>query len=147
VDKESNLGAFGARLYSSEYGRFVAVDKLWEKYPYSGTYSHAKNTPLRKTDPRRLWDVDVYFPRGVPRDVNPYGILLVRYRHGSVILVMKVKGQGKHRDKRRKDGDTPTGEYDIKGWYVSTNSIHRNVYGPRRRLVFEGESSEIKESG
>jgi RHS repeat-associated protein len=146
VDRESNLGAFGARLYSSEYGRFVAVDKLWEEYLYSGTYSYAKNTPLMKSDPSGLWDVDVYFPRGVPRDVNPYGILLVRDRHGNVIFAMKVKGQGKHRNKKKKDGDTPTGEYDIIGWITPT-AEDRPAYGPNRRLAIDGVSGEIKESG
>jgi RHS repeat-associated protein len=50
VDKESDLGAFGARLYPSEYGRFVAVDKLWEEYGASSTYSYGVNCPTVLAD-------------------------------------------------------------------------------------------------
>jgi hypothetical protein len=31
VDEESDLRAFEARLYSREYGRFVAEETLWEE--------------------------------------------------------------------------------------------------------------------
>jgi RHS repeat-associated protein len=50
VDRESILGAFGARLYSSEYGRFVAVDKLWEEYDSFTTYHYAFLEPLTYED-------------------------------------------------------------------------------------------------
>jgi hypothetical protein len=46
VDKESDLGAFGARLYSSEYGTFVAVDKMWENYAAVTVYQCSINSPL-----------------------------------------------------------------------------------------------------
>jgi RHS repeat-associated protein len=50
VDKESNLGALGARLYSSEYGRFVAVDKLWEEYDSHTSYHYSFQEPLSFED-------------------------------------------------------------------------------------------------
>lgn len=50
TDAEHNLGAFGARLYSSEYGRFMAVDKLWEKYRTLQPYQYAVNEPIRQYD-------------------------------------------------------------------------------------------------
>jgi RHS repeat-associated protein len=56
VDKESNLGAFGARLYSSEYGRFVAVDKLWEGYGHMSVYQYCRNSPGMSVDPSGLGD-------------------------------------------------------------------------------------------
>jgi RHS repeat-associated protein len=56
VDKESDLGAFGARLYSSEYGRFVAVDKLWEAFPKVTDNKYCRNRPLASIDPKSLGD-------------------------------------------------------------------------------------------
>jgi RHS repeat-associated protein len=50
TDAEHNLGAFGARLYSSEYGRFLAVDKLWEKYRSLQPYQYAGNSPVMAVD-------------------------------------------------------------------------------------------------
>jgi RHS repeat-associated protein len=50
TDAEHNLGAFGARLYSSEYGRFLVVDKLWEKYRSLQGYQYAGNSPVMAVD-------------------------------------------------------------------------------------------------
>ena len=54
TDAEHNLGAYGARLYSSEYGRFLAVDKLWEKYRSLQPYQYAGNSPVMAVDPTGL---------------------------------------------------------------------------------------------
>jgi RHS repeat-associated protein len=50
TDAEHNLGAYGARLYSSAYGRFLAVDKLWEKYRSLQPYQYAANSPVMFLD-------------------------------------------------------------------------------------------------
>jgi RHS repeat-associated protein len=50
TDAEHNLGAFGARLYSSEYGRFLVVDKLWEKYRSLQGYQYSLNNPVMNFD-------------------------------------------------------------------------------------------------
>jgi RHS repeat-associated protein len=50
TDAEHNLGAYGARLYSSEYGRFLAVDKLWEEYRSLQPYQYAANSPVMAVD-------------------------------------------------------------------------------------------------
>jgi RHS repeat-associated protein len=50
TDAEHNLSAYGARLYSSEYGRFLAVDKLWEKYRSLQPYQYAGNSPVMAVD-------------------------------------------------------------------------------------------------
>ena len=39
-----------ANLYSSEYGRFLAVDKLWEKYRSLQPYQYAGNSPVMFLD-------------------------------------------------------------------------------------------------
>jgi RHS repeat-associated protein len=51
TDAEHNLGAFGARLYSSEYGRFLAVDKLWEEFRHISPYAYSENNPVMLKDP------------------------------------------------------------------------------------------------
>jgi RHS repeat-associated protein len=62
TDAEHNLGAYGARLYSSEYGRFLAVDKLWEEFRHMSPYAYSENNPVMLKDPtgefpiETLWD-------------------------------------------------------------------------------------------
>jgi RHS repeat-associated protein len=51
TDAEHNLGAYGARLYSSEYGRFLAVDKLWEEFRHMSPYAYSENNPVMLKDP------------------------------------------------------------------------------------------------
>jgi RHS repeat-associated protein len=60
VDKESNLGAFGAQLYSSEYGRFVAVDKMWEEYVGYTAYHYAFSNPVATLDWNGLGPGDAF---------------------------------------------------------------------------------------
>jgi RHS repeat-associated protein len=61
TDAEHNLGAFGARLYSSEYGRFLAVDKLWEKYRSLQGYQYCRNNPVHFTDRTGMEPGDVFW--------------------------------------------------------------------------------------
>jgi RHS repeat-associated protein len=56
TDAEHNLSAYGARLYSSEYGRFLAVDKLWEKYLSYSAFQYCRNNPLNLIDDSGLGD-------------------------------------------------------------------------------------------
>jgi RHS repeat-associated protein len=49
-DNESDLGFYGMRLYEPEYGRFLAVDKLWEKYRSLQPYQYAANSPVMAVD-------------------------------------------------------------------------------------------------
>jgi RHS repeat-associated protein len=51
TDAEHNLGAYGARLYSSAYGRFLAVDKLWEEFRHISPYAYSENNPVMLKDP------------------------------------------------------------------------------------------------
>ena len=61
TDAEHNLGAFGARLYSSEYGRFMAVDPLWEEFEWITPYAYAENSPLRLKDPSGEVPIDTFW--------------------------------------------------------------------------------------
>jgi RHS repeat-associated protein len=51
-DAESDLGDFGVRKYEAEYGRFLSVDRLWEKYRILNSYQYAGNNPMT------LYDID-----------------------------------------------------------------------------------------
>ena len=44
-----------ANLYSSAYGRFLAVDKLWEKYRSLQPYQYAGNSPVMAVDRNGKW--------------------------------------------------------------------------------------------
>ena len=50
-----------ARLYSSEYGRFMAVDKLWEEFEWITPYAYAENSPLRLKDPSGEVPIDTFW--------------------------------------------------------------------------------------
>jgi len=42
---------FGARMYDSRLGRWLAVDPLAGKYPFASPYNFALNTPIQAVDP------------------------------------------------------------------------------------------------
>lgn len=50
TDNESDLGAYGVRQYDAEYGRFLSVDPLWEKFSSWSVYSYSLNNPLAFSD-------------------------------------------------------------------------------------------------
>jgi len=49
-DTESELAMHGVRQYSQEYGRFVSVDALWQKYLPLTPYQYAANNPISFLD-------------------------------------------------------------------------------------------------
>jgi RHS repeat-associated protein len=52
-DSENNSGAydFGARIYDSRLGRWLALDQLMSKYPSFSDYSYVANNPIIFIDP------------------------------------------------------------------------------------------------
>jgi RHS repeat-associated protein len=71
-DSESGLDDFGARYYSSQYGRFSSVDLIWVKSDRLldpqrlNLYSYTRNNPVSLTDPTGM-DVRL---RGCPADMT-----------------------------------------------------------------------------
>lgn len=63
TDTESDLGAYGVRMYSSDYGRFVSIDPLWTLYPAHTPFHYCRNAPVLRLDPSGL--ADFYNNRGV----------------------------------------------------------------------------------
>ncbi|MDZ4746560.1 MAG: RHS repeat-associated core domain-containing protein, partial [bacterium] len=54
TDTESDLGSYGVRMYSSEYGRFMSIDPLWSQYSSVSPYHYCLNQPLTQLDPSGL---------------------------------------------------------------------------------------------
>ena len=46
VKGESNSVDYGARIYDSRLGRWLAVDPLFAKYPYQSPYAYVGNSPI-----------------------------------------------------------------------------------------------------
>jgi len=51
VKGDNNSLDFGARIYDPRLGRWLSVDPLINKYPFSTSYSFALNSPLQAIDP------------------------------------------------------------------------------------------------
>jgi hypothetical protein len=85
------------------------------------------------------------------RTEHPYGIAIVKDRNGNKVYRMEVKVTGlAGRNRMKTNSDTPLRTYDIDDkapWRSSSSSQEVSAFGPNPRLVFEGESGEIKKSG
>jgi RHS repeat-associated protein len=94
VDKESDLGAFGARLYSSEYGRFVAVDTLWEEYVSYTSYHYAFSNPGAAYDWNGLGTSDQFSTRREAAIdwANTYSALSIERKRESSFLGYTPEG-------------------------------------------------------
>jgi len=53
-DSESDYYAMGYRMYSAEFGRFLAVDPLFEAMPRHNPYHYSFNSPMFWSDPSGL---------------------------------------------------------------------------------------------
>ena len=51
VKGEGNSLDFGARMYDSRSGKWLAIDPLSSRFPYSSTYAYCENSPLFFIDP------------------------------------------------------------------------------------------------
>jgi RHS repeat-associated protein len=51
IKSSGNSLDFGARMYDSRLGRWLAVDPLAVKYPFASPYNFALNTPIQAKDP------------------------------------------------------------------------------------------------
>jgi RHS repeat-associated protein len=137
---------FGARMYDPRVGRFLSLDPRIKDYPAWSSYVFVRNNPILRIDPTGMWDVEVHVCKD--REKYGYGIAIVKNRSGKEIFRYKVRVEGTGgRDRSVKNSDTPTGTYDIPDKDMWMSGGDRQAYGPNHRLVLNGESGEIKESG
>lgn len=85
-DKESELGDFGVRKYDYEYGRFMSIDPLWEKYPDLSPYQYSLNQPIRYKDNNGK-EVQL---TGTLKEVEKL-IRDIEYASGSILTYTSVK--------------------------------------------------------
>ncbi|GBD99841.1 tRNA nuclease WapA precursor [bacterium BMS3Abin07] len=85
-DKETGLHYFGARYYSAEIGRFLAVDPVGPVDPMTGKvngdflanpqqlnmYAYSLNNPYRYLDPNGAWAADVHSGIGNRKGYGTY---------------------------------------------------------------------------
>jgi RHS repeat-associated protein len=137
---------FGARLFDPRLGRWLTIDPMASEYTSHSPYVYVRNNPILRIDPNGKWDVEVhvYYDRAK----YGYGIAIVKDNDGKEVYRFQVRVEGTGGiDRLVKNSDTPTGVYDIpdQGMWISGGD--RKAYGPNSRLVLNGESGEIKESG
>lgn len=146
LQRETNYIDYGARQYDPQIGRWHVQDPMGNLYYNTSPYAYVRNNPILRIDPNGMWDVEVHVFHD--REKYGYGTAIVRDRHGNEVYRFQVRAQGSGGANRMvKNSDTPLGVYDIpdKGMWIGGGS--RKSYGPNSRLVLNGESGEIAESG
>nr|WP_262708944.1 L,D-transpeptidase family protein [Pedobacter psychroterrae] len=99
-----------------------------------------------RIDRHGLWDITVHAYND--RSKYGYGIAIVTDRHGKEVYRFDVRLEGVGgRDRSKANSDTPLGVYDIPDENMWISGGDRGGYGANHRLVLNGESGEIKESG
>ncbi|MDD5765884.1 MAG: RHS repeat-associated core domain-containing protein, partial [Candidatus Marinimicrobia bacterium] len=149
-EEESDLYYSWHRYYDPEIGRFTQVDPLWMEYPHLSSYQYCDNNPLKFVDQNGSWYIEVNFnpDRKVP------GTLTLYSNNGTAIATFDARGQGgfkkdgTSKEQLERNGDTPTGKFDIEGgridssnpaWFYTTES--EDKMGPNPRLkIGEGLS-------
>ena len=143
---EGNSINYSFRMLVPRLGRWINIDPMVSEYPSHSPYVYVRNNPIIRIDPNGKWDVEVHVYND--RAKYGYGIAIVKDNDGKEVYRFQVRVEGTGgRDRLVKNSDTPTGVYDIpdQGMWISGGD--RKAYGPNHRLVLNGESGEIKESG
>ncbi|MEI9917228.1 MAG: RHS repeat-associated core domain-containing protein [Bacteroidota bacterium] len=133
TEDELNLGwtSYGARMYSSDIGRWTTNDGFAESYFSYSPYNYVRNNPVLRVDPTGEWDITIHLHND--REQYGYGIAIVTDRHGNEVFRFAVRAEGTGgRNRSVKYADTPLGVYDIPDkndiWRASTKD-NRQTYG------------------
>ncbi len=144
-DAESGYDYFKARLYDSDFGRFLQVDPLGGERANIDPYHYSSNNPIIRIDPDGKWDITIH--AFSDRKKHGFGMASVFDRNGNEVMTFRVRLQGAAgSDRMERNSDTPLGTYNIpENSWISGGS--RKSYGPNPRLNLSGQSGEIIESG
>jgi len=150
VKGNGNQLDFGARIYDPRIGKWLSLDPAQASYPSESPYHFVRNNPILRIDEGGLWDIEVHVYKS--RAKYGYGIAIVKDRNGKEIDRFKVRVEGVGgRNRKVSKSDTPLGVYDIPDTkadaWKSSSKDNRDSYGPNDRLVLNGVSGEIQESG
>ncbi len=153
-EKQDELGLdwldYGARMYMPEIGRWGVADPVSESYFTYSPYNYVRNNPILRVDEVGNWDITVHVARD--REKYGYGFAVLTDRNGNELYHFYVRAEGVGgRDRMVTDSDTPLGVYDIpdENMWRQGYSIGdlRKSYGQYDRLVMNGQSGEIIDSG
>jgi RHS repeat-associated protein len=123
-DAESGYDYFGARYYDARIGRWDQVEPLVEKYGSWSTYQYSLDNPIRFLDKDGRDTLAVVLPKN--RQETGTALHIV---NGRLIRAFSIIGRGKSRDVKESDGDTPTGEANVKVVDLDPNGEYVNEDG------------------
>lgn len=141
-----NLLDYGARMYDQELGLWHNPDPESALRASISPYIFCSNSPMNRLDLDGKWDVTVHFYKD--RAASGFrGVSVVTDRLGNEIFRFNVRGEGTGgRNRYLTNADTPLGVYDIPDNAWKTGGDRRS-YGPNPRLIMNGISGEIFETG
>lgn len=139
---------YGARMYDPAVGRWHAVDPLSELSFFSSTYGYCKNNPTNRIDIGGKWDITVHAHNN--RESFGYGFLIVTDKSGNAVYSTTVRLEGSNskennynkRNRTKTFADTPTGQYNIKGWSKRLSKKNKGAYGSNAVLELDYTSGE-----
>jgi len=88
---------YGARMYSSELGRWMCIDPMAEKYESWSVYQYVRNNPLKFIDPNGMY-IDDY---GVDNKGN---VTLLEKTNDDYDVLYSVDSKGNKKDTDGKEG-------------------------------------------
>ena len=152
LDRKGGLDLYdyGVRRYDVALGRWHVADPMAEKYHYFSPYNYCKNTPVNRVDIGGKWDVTVHVHKD--REEFGYGFLVLTDNQGNNVYTTTVRVEGSNskengynkRNRTRTYADTPTGQYNIKGWSKRLPKMNRGAYGPNAVLELNYVSGEAE---
>jgi RHS repeat-associated protein len=108
VKGSGNSYDFGARMYDSRIGRWLAVDPLAGKYPHSSPYVFVLNTPLQAIDPDGRLTIYV---SGACHDCDGRGYILRIVNAAKLLGIKSFHEINAHSSSTIKDIYFAVGEY------------------------------------
>ncbi|MBM2817148.1 MAG: hypothetical protein HW421_3910 [Ignavibacteria bacterium] len=118
-DKESILGDFGVRKYDDGLGRFMQVDRMWEKYISLSPYQYSFNNPVNSLDNNGKWVKEISKESHVDKN------MVARNKDGYLANAINYKFYDEFKIKAPNVADYIKNN----SLFVMQKSLPENVYG------------------